>query len=257
MNILCVAYSFLRCVDVESNHQMTKVPYRWSVRRGARAVSSIPQNRIRVGIATRTEAKVSMKPASQKILTAFSLMMALATVLACAVQYPGIPFSSMALKASRAVAGGWEYPLSARGAATATLNTGTFAPPMAPPLGLVMADFTGDTHPDLATVEVDRFDSSTAHYWIEIRLTEGGHQLLRLSAPFGGLLVTPRDVTGDGNLDLVIRSVKSRAPVALFLNDGSGHFSRADVAPFANALRDGPSQVVFTTHWTYITGSLA
>jgi hypothetical protein len=137
------------------------------------------------------------------------------------------------------------------------LTSGTFEPPTAPALGLAMADFTGDTHPDLVTVELEKLDSSSACYWIEIRLTEGGHQILKVRAPFGGLLIAPRDVTGDGNLDLIVRSASSRAPVALFLNDGNGHFSRANVASFANALHDGSSEFAFTTQETYPGANLA
>jgi len=120
-----------------------------------------------------------------------------------------------------------------------------------------MADFTGDTHPDLATVELEKLDPSSARYWIEIRLTEGDHQILKLRAPFGGLFITPKDVTGDGNVDLVIRSAKSRSAVALFLNDGKGHFLKADIASFTDALRDGPSEFAFTTQETYLGTNLA
>jgi hypothetical protein len=125
-------------------------------------------------------------------------------------------------------------------------------PPPAPPqttafsvpaLGRAMADFTGDSHPDLATVRLNAFDSPTAQYLIEIHLSEGGGQSLRLIAPFGGLLITPKDVTGDGNLDLVVRSARSRAPIAVFLNDGRGHFSWASVSLFAKDLRDVPSEL--------------
>jgi hypothetical protein len=112
-----------------------------------------------------------------------------------------------------------------------------------PALGRAMADFTGDSHPDIATVELNGFDSPTAEYSIEIRLSEGGRQSLRLAAPFGGLQITPKDVTGDGNLDLIVRAARSRAPVAVFLNDGRGHFSRAALSMFAQALRDLPSEL--------------
>src|SRR5580658_1189339 len=46
------------------------------------------------------------------------------------------------------------------------------ATPMRLSLGFAMADFTGDTHPDLATVELRGFDSSNAEYTIEVQLTE-------------------------------------------------------------------------------------
>jgi len=115
------------------------------------------------------------------------------------------------------------------------------APPSALPLGLTMADFTGDGHPDLATLEFDRLDSSTAQYSIEIQLSEGGRQHLRLTGPPGGLFITPRDVTGDGTLDLVVRSVGSQVPVGVFLNDGCGHFAAKAPVRFAGAIRDVPT----------------
>ena len=197
------------------------------------------------------------KAESHKTLTAFSFTLAVTVVLACSmprVSSEPLPAAREARVTAAHVA---SFPISHEGTATALLTTGIFAPPAAPALGLTMADFTGDTHPDLATVELEKLDSSSARYWIEIRLTEGGHQILKLRAPIGGLLITPQDVTGDGNLDLVVRSAKSGTAVALFLNDGRGHFSRADIAAFARALRDEPSQFAFTTHDGYRGAPLA
>jgi hypothetical protein len=114
-------------------------------------------------------------------------------------------------------------------------------PAGAVPLGLAMADFTGDSHPDLATLELDRLDSSRAHYVIEIQLTEGGRQSLELTAPAHSLVITPMDVTGDGTLDLVVRTTGSNVPVAVFLNDGCGHFSVNESARFSTAIRDIPN----------------
>ena len=109
-------------------------------------------------------------------------------------------------------------------------------------LGFTMADFTGDTHPDIATVTLNRFNSANAQYNIEIRLTEGGYQSLNLAAPAGGLLVMPKDVTGDGNFDLIVRAAKSRETVAVYLNDGHGHFSPAKPGAFAGLHRDSDSE---------------
>jgi hypothetical protein len=118
---------------------------------------------------------------------------------------------------------------------------GFSVPAGAVPLGLAMADFTGDSHPDLATLEIDRLDSSRAYYVIEIQLTEGGRQSLKLSAPPRSLVLTPMDVTGDGTLDLVVHSVGSNVPVAVFLNDGCGHFSANEPARYAAAIQEIPS----------------
>ena len=125
-------------------------------------------------------------------------------------------------------------------------------------LGFAMADFTGDTHPDLATIALNGFDSADAQYVIEVQLSEGGHQLLRVTAPFGGIVITPRDVTGDGNLDLVIRAARSRVPVAVFLNDGHGHFSAAEPSAFAKLLRETNSEYDFATnHFYFIAAAVS
>lgn len=115
------------------------------------------------------------------------------------------------------------------------------------PVGLAVADFTGDSHPDVATIKLNRSDSSTAQYLIEIQLTEGGHQLLRLNAPQRGVFITPKDVTGDGTLDLVVRAVGLESPIAVFLNDGCGHFFAREPAPFAHSIRDVPTKSDLTS----------
>ncbi len=194
---------------------------------------------------------------SYRALLVVSLALAAIVPLVCGARRAG---NGQALEASQGrviTEQGASFPISASGNAVASFATGIFAPPEAPALSAAMADFTGDTNPDLATVELERLDRSSARYWIEIRLTEGGHQILKLRAPLGGLLVTPKDVTGDGNLDLVVRSSKSRVLVAVFLNDGNGHFSRVDLSPFANALHDGPSRFGFTAQQRYPGGPLA
>jgi hypothetical protein len=126
----------------------------------------------------------------------------------------------------------------------------------APQIALAIADFTGDTHPDSATVQLHRVDSSNAQYSIEIRLTEGGDQILALAAPFGGLLVTPKDVTADGNLDLVIRSATNHALVAVLLNDGSGHFHRSDNELFPAERNDDSSSCRVGKHAMFIAVAL-
>lgn len=109
------------------------------------------------------------------------------------------------------------------------------------PIGFTMADFTGDGNPDLAAVEVNSSAvSSGERYQIEVRLTEGGRQFLEVSGQHGRLFVTAKDVTGDGTLDLVVRVTGSQAPIAVFLNDGCGHFSSLETSPFGRGIQDSP-----------------
>jgi hypothetical protein len=136
---------------------------------------------------------------------------------------------------------GPQVPLFACNVSSDPSPAGFSVPTGAVPLGLAMADFTGDNHPDLATLEIDRLDSSRAYYVIEIQLTEGGRQSLKLTAPLRSLVITPMDVTGDGTLDLVVRSVGSKVPVAVFLNDGCGHFSANDPARYPVVMQELPT----------------
>ncbi|HEY4709615.1 MAG TPA: hypothetical protein VIH46_05570 [Candidatus Acidoferrales bacterium] len=123
-------------------------------------------------------------------------------------------------------------------------------------VGFAMADFTGDTHPDLATVELNRLDSVGARYLIAVQFSEGGHQFLQLTAPFGGLLINAEDVTGDGNVDLVIRAARSGAPVTIFINDGHGHFTAAEPSGFANVLPETAPGQKFATEHFYFSATL-
>lgn len=105
--------------------------------------------------------------------------------------------------------------------------------------GVAVADFTGDGNPDLATVVPDRLQPRAAQYVVEVQLSEGGHQFLRVTAPFGGLRITAKDLTGDGNLDLVVHVGRSPVPAAVLLNDGHGHFSPVEPSAFARVAGDG------------------
>jgi hypothetical protein len=118
-------------------------------------------------------------------------------------------------------------------------------------LGVAMADFTGDSRPYRATVNLARFGPHSADYFIEIRLTEGGSQLLGLTAPPGGVVITPEDVTGDGTIDLVVRGAGSLEPVAIFINDGCGRFSRHDPASTSRSDAGGTTSLTSANAWQY------
>ena len=149
---------------------------------------------------------------------------------------------------ARSASGGESlFPVIACGTAPTEWVGNSSAASSAILLDLAMADFTGDGHADLATVKLDRADSSNAHYVIEIRLTEGGGQVLRLAASPADLFITAKDVTGDGTLDIVVRAVGFQAPVAVFVNDGCGHFSANESGRFAQAVRGVPTESKFMT----------
>jgi hypothetical protein len=193
-----------------------------------------------------------------KPFAAYSVLLVAALALVCGMQrfgghVPTIGRNPQLIGANNDAL----FPFSNERLANFQLWTESFPLPIAPAMGLAMADFTGDALPDIATAKLVSLDSSCAHYWIEVRLTQGHGQVLRLTAPLGGLLIIPRDVSGDGNLDLIVRSAQSHDPVAVFLNDGSGHFSKAEADSFAGALHDGPAQFAFNSPQNYLDATLA
>ncbi len=136
--------------------------------------------------------------------------------------------------------------LAAGAAAGADVRT-VPASPAEPCVPLAIADFDGDLRPDLADVQVGRSDVSHTDYWIQLQLSAAGRQTILVVAPAGGLQIAARDVNGDHALDLVLTTALSE-PVAVFLNDGHGSFSRADPADFPEAFRESKTSWGSSTH---------
>lgn len=99
-------------------------------------------------------------------------------------------------------------------------------------LNFAIADFDGDRKPDLATVEIETVNSSTARYSIRFQLSTGAGQAIGVTAALGGLQITSRDVNGDDALDLVVATTWLHQPVAILLNDGHGKFNPVDPSAF-------------------------
>jgi hypothetical protein len=121
------------------------------------------------------------------------------------------------------------------------------ASPTGPGVPFAIADFDGDLRPDLAGVQVGRSDVSHTDYWIQLQLSATGRQTILVVAPAGGLQIVARDVNGDHALDLVLTTALSE-PVAVFLNDGHGSFSRVNPADFPEAFRESKTSWGSSTH---------
>jgi hypothetical protein len=95
-----------------------------------------------------------------------------------------------------------------------------------------IADFDGDSQPDLATVELGQITASRAKYWIFFKMSAGSRQFIGVTAPVGGIEIAPRDVNGDASLDLIVTTTWLNRPVAILLNDGHGNFTLRDPVAF-------------------------
>ena len=106
---------------------------------------------------------------------------------------------------------------------------------LGPNLSFSVADFDGDSRPDLASVQAGRSDSVRTDYWIQLQLSATGRRTFRIVAPLGGLQIASRDVNGDNAPDLVLTTAWLGQPVAILLNDGHGNFSQVEPAAFPEA----------------------
>jgi hypothetical protein len=115
---------------------------------------------------------------------------------------------------------------------------------LGPGLTFAIADFDGDRRPDFANIQAGQNSSGSSDYSIQIYLSEAGRQSIDLVAPVGGLLIEARDVDGDRSIDLVVSTAWRRQPVAIYLNDGHGTFSRAELAAFPGAFSECQADLV-------------
>jgi hypothetical protein len=103
--------------------------------------------------------------------------------------------------------------------------------------GNATADLDGDGRPDLATARAEGWGQDAFNYRIEVALTtQGGLSSFSVSSEEGGLRIVPRDVDGDGDLDLVISSARSHLPVGVWINDGHGGFTQGDPTAYSRSI---------------------
>jgi hypothetical protein len=120
-----------------------------------------------------------------------------------------------------------------------------------PGLQFAVADFDGDHRPDLVGVQAGQGDLARTKYWIQLQLSAAGRQSISLVAPSGGLQIAARDVNGDQIPDLILTTAWLRQPVAIFINDGHGAFTRAEPAAYPEAFRESQ------TNWNSFANQVA
>jgi hypothetical protein len=105
--------------------------------------------------------------------------------------------------------------------------------------GWAVADFDGDSRPDMAITKMEAQGDGYV-YWLEFdlstRRSSGSAQqhpsFPAIASSMFGLHLTPRDVDGDHDLDIVVTMGFARQPVAVWINDGQGGFKEGDLAAY-------------------------
>jgi hypothetical protein len=106
-------------------------------------------------------------------------------------------------------------------------------------VGWTVADFDGDSRPDMAITKMEAQGAGYV-YWLELDLSTRRSSDTARQAPgfpviassMFGLHLTPRDVDGDHDLDIVVTMGFARQPVAVWINDGQGGFEEGDLAAY-------------------------
>jgi hypothetical protein len=122
-------------------------------------------------------------------------------------------------------------------AAQSSAGSGLAAPHFA------IGDFDGDQKPDLATVQVDPYIQRDARYSIHLQLSLGTSSAIGLTAPFGGLVLSAKDVNGDSAIDLVVTTAVGHKLVTVLVNDGHGNFSVAKEGAFPELSAESDGRV--------------
>lgn len=128
--------------------------------------------------------------------------------------------------------------------------TAATAPPAQLTVHIAIADFDGDSRPDLASVETGQSSSHNTRYWIAFHLTAGAGQRVGITAPTGGLQIASWDVNGDSFPDVIVTTAWTNQPVAILLNDGLGNFTASNPSEFQSAFADS------TASWTVATNEI-
>jgi hypothetical protein len=112
------------------------------------------------------------------------------------------------------------------------------ASPAGAAVHFTIADFDGDSQPDIATVQTGQANSFNTRYWIGFQLSTGARSIVAVTAPAGGLRISSRDMNGDNFLDVVVTTAWADRPVTVLLNDGHGNFTPSDPAGYASLLEN-------------------
>ena len=101
----------------------------------------------------------------------------------------------------------------------------------------VIGDFDTDGKPDVAVADHIGRDANGYAYRIEFSMSGQAPGGVTFQSTQNAVTIRAADVDADRDLDIVVGLPMSGRTVGVWLNDGHGHFTSADVAQFAATLQ--------------------
>lgn len=111
--------------------------------------------------------------------------------------------------------------------------------------GWVLADFDGDSKPDVATAKSGQSDAQGFQQEVRINLGRRDGTSFKFHSSVAKVDLSVWDVDHDDDWDIFIVDALSKRPIGVWLNDGKGAFSEGDLGTF-NELLAGYSGA----HWS-------
>jgi hypothetical protein len=106
----------------------------------------------------------------------------------------------------------------------------------------LVADFDGDNRPDLITLHTSRSESAKTIGSPRLQSGSFDAAIFTLANRFPTQRLRARDLDGDSDRDIVLETTSSVA-IAVWINDGAGHFARGNLDDFRAQL--GPADSAY------------
>jgi hypothetical protein len=105
----------------------------------------------------------------------------------------------------------------------------------------VLGDFDGDSQIDVVTSRAERLQGHEYSHEVSLKLSGSPSTSFTFRDRYPNVQLNSRDIDGDHDRDIIIRETGTSEPLAVWLNDGSGHFLQGDLEHFRAALEEPTS----------------
>jgi hypothetical protein len=102
----------------------------------------------------------------------------------------------------------------------------------------MLADFDGDSQIDVVTSRAERLQDHEYSHEVSLKLSGSPSTSFTFRDRYPNVQLNSRDIDGDHDRDIIIRERDTSEPLAVWLNDGSGHFLQGDLEHFRAALEE-------------------